>query len=183
MVLAGPVLASDERHAVGLARFAYANTSAFQTSFADMSQEPPAAAILSTVSDRSTVADLRPLTFVDAESLLDQPIETSERSFTLSTDHIEAIPLVRNVELLPPSHPAPVRLAALPEPSVEIVAEDAILARAPHHKHARSSHRSHRTAKHFRARARRKHASKPKVPRWARRMFDVTWQTHAFAYQ
>ena len=78
MVLAGPVLASDERHAAGLARFAYANTSAFQTSFADMSLEPPAepiAATKSTVSAHSAVADLRPMTFVDAESLLDQPLE------------------------------------------------------------------------------------------------------------
>jgi hypothetical protein len=186
MLLAGPALASDERHAVGLARFAYANTSAFQTSFADMSLEPPAesiAATKSTAAAHSTVADLRPMTFVDAESLPDQPLDSTERAFTLSADQIEAVPLVRDIELLPAAPPAPVRLAALPEPSVEIIAEDAILSRAPHRKHAHSAHASHRRAKHFRARTGRNRASKPKVPRWARKMFDVTWQTHAFAYQ
>ena len=91
---------------------------------------------------------------------------------------------MRDVELLPAARPAPVRLAALPEPSVEIVAKDAILSHARHRKHARPAHASHRTSKHFHARTGHKSASKSsKIPRWARKMFDVTWQTHAFAYQ
>lgn len=212
VLLASPAFASEDRHAAGLARFAYANAPLFQTSF------QPAAADLAREAasevGKQGRSRLRSLTFVAAGQLVSQrsastrvlSYEARKRQrpplmqhITASGGIIETVALVGSVEALQATRPAPHRLAALPQPmpllskdpAEEIVATEpptAHKARAVRHARtpsARARMRHMRRARHRHvSSASRKFATRrAKVPRWAKQMFEPVWQDYAFAYQ
>jgi hypothetical protein len=199
VLLAGPVFASEDRHGSGLARFAYADSVAFQTSFESVSPETPAP-----VASRARARNLpapQPLTLVAAESIAELEIRHADRGpperFPNSpAGAIEAVSLVPLADVLRSTPPEAQRLAALPEatqvpqadPPFEIIATEARLLvidagevdasrRASLRK--RSSGSRHASRKH----ARKTAAKANKIPRWASKMFDTPWQSRAFAYQ
>ncbi len=118
ILLAGPVSASDDRYPSGLARFAYANTLAFQTSFEAYSPEP---ARLTYRPRRGDLPDLQPVTLVATDRIVDAEIRqpdggSTEQHANIPAATIEAVSAMPAAEVLPSARPEATRLASLPEP-------------------------------------------------------------------
>ncbi len=193
ILLAGPVSASDDRYPSGLARFAYANTLAFQTSFEAYS---PAAARLTYRPRRGDLPDLQPVTLVATDRIVDAEIRQPDRGPTeqhanIPAATIEAVSAMPAAEVLPSARPEATRLAALPEPenlparepSDQIIATEARLLmidagefKVMPRKSAHARRRGARSHHGSRAHARKVAAKTTKVPRWAAKMFEGPWQ-------
>jgi hypothetical protein len=112
---AATALASEDPHGAGLARFAYVNTSVFQTSFGKLVPKRPLEAAPAETAD-SNGADFRPVLLVAAEAMASDPIEVAESARTVAIDGIGTVTVISNVDSAPALQEAGQQLASL-EPS------------------------------------------------------------------
>jgi hypothetical protein len=204
ILLAGPVVLSNERHGDGQLRFAYADNSAFRASYeveATLAAREP---IVSSDIQDQLPAPL-PLTLAAPDHLLSPSPEPplapvasdASRQYdqapmswdaVVSASPIVVVPSLRVDEDLQTPKP-PQRLAALEEPmhllaSVppleEIAAETKPV--VPHSSRVTHERKSYARVRPHR-RVRKAALGQAKVPRWAAKMFDTVWQDRAFAYQ
>jgi hypothetical protein len=200
-LLAGPVVLSNDHHADGELRFAYADNSAFRASYevretlrapiarSDVQDQRPAPIPLtSAVPDRLLTPSQQPA-LAPAASYASTQYDLAPKPWdvVVSASPVTVVASLRVDEDL--HTPPPQRLAALEEPmhllaSVppleEIAAETKpIVPKARRVAHKRKSYTRVRSYRRV-----RKAAKRPdKYPRWAAKMFDNVWQDRAFAYQ
>lgn len=204
ILLAGPVVVSSERHGDGQLRFAYADNSAFRASyevratpaarapmaFSDIQDQPPAPLLLTLAAPDRLMTPSPELPLAPAVSYASRQHDQAPMSWDalVSASPAAVVSSVRVDEDLRTPQP-PQRLAALEEPmhllaSVppleEIAAETKPIVpkshRVTHKRRSFTRVRSHR-------RGRKAAKRRPKVPRWAAKMFVNVWQDRAFAYQ
>jgi hypothetical protein len=113
--LAGTAFASEDPHEAGLARFAYVNTSVFQTSFGELVPKRPLEPAPAEAAG-SVGTDFRPVMLVAAEAIASDPIEIAEGAKAVATDGIGTVTLVSNVDSAPAPQAMAQQLASL-EPS------------------------------------------------------------------
>jgi hypothetical protein len=208
VAIAGGASAFEERRPVVLARFAYVNTAVFEPSFAILPAQPEAAVTTppATVhsgpetvpSARTDPGEYRPGLLVAAEADVTQPPGPNENArATAAADGIDTIKLVEGPVPVTPVDRAAPRLAS-PEPAAVLAelapdqvlkARDEVLKARPEEPvlppriiqrerpRASATHAVHRKAPPA------KKVASAKVPRWAKKMFDGPWQSHAFSYQ
>ena len=130
-----------------------------------------------------------PAAISESEPPLQEPARDIAREFAQQNTALK--PSVLPPDSVAVAHDAPQKIAAV-EPSsiVSGGAPDEILASRPElpvHapplvKRTRHQRAAHATS-HKRARVAKKKVASATVPKWATKMFDGPWQTHAFAYQ
>jgi hypothetical protein len=205
--LAGSALA-DEQPSSSLTRFAYAGALATQSSFA-----PSIASDADPAHDAAArrLHQLRFVTaeHLLGQSLVTARTETtvpktwrpsrSRIGQSVASGGIEPIAVLREVPVLPTPKPSAQRLAALSEPmhlladagpAATVASEEPATAEAspsPHRhvssRHVHASRHSYRARTASRSSMARTETKLWKVPRWAEKMFDYSWQGRAFAYQ
>jgi hypothetical protein len=209
VALAGGASAFEERRPVVLARFAYVNTAVFEPSFASPPAQPKAAvtsppAIVhsgpeAVPSVSTEIGEYRPVLLIAAEADVTQPSEPKENArATGVADGIDTIKLIAEFVPLAPVHRAAPRLASLEPvtvlaelaPDRMLKARDEVLKARPEEPvlprrivHRERTRASAAHAMHRNAPSKKKKVASAKVPRWATRMFDGPWQSHAFSYQ
>jgi hypothetical protein len=109
-------LASEDPRGAGLARFAYVNTSVFETSFGTIVPKRPLEPALSETAANKD-ADFRPVILLAAEAIASGSIEITESTQAVATDGISAVSLVGDVDGVPAVQDTPQQLAS-PDPSV-----------------------------------------------------------------
>jgi hypothetical protein len=113
--LAGTAFASEDPHEAGLARFAYVNTSVFQTSFGELVPKRPLEPAPAEPAG-SKGADFRPVLLVAAEAIGSDPIEISESAKAVAIVRLGTVALVSDVDSAPAPQGTAQQLASL-EPS------------------------------------------------------------------
>jgi hypothetical protein len=109
-------VASEDPHGAGLARFAYVNTSVFQTSFGTLVPKRPLEPALAETAE-SKDADFRPVLLVAAEAITSDPIELAEGTRAVATDGVGTVSLVGDVDSTAPAAQDPPQQLASLEPS------------------------------------------------------------------
>jgi hypothetical protein len=196
--MSGGASAFEERRPLVLARFAYVNTAIFEPSViipapqpkASLSPQDTVSPVAPVAAETSSSDDFRPVLLVAAQTDATQPAGPVEHARAEGAEGIRTIRAIE--EQVPPLAPAErheVRLAALEPAAVlsDLAPDQTVKARTE------ATNTQPRETRQVRQRSapRAVHRKSPgakkvaaaRAPRWANKMFDGDWQSHAFSYQ